>query len=422
MTKIRKYHSLRSIIKNSFFRLTAMISITFAIVSISLILFTEHKLFIPHLQHEFKLLIQINSLREDSFINKYEDSIFYRVDDRHMDILPYYLKGLDVGHHEVFHNGKAFHVLVKEDARYRYLFEINQSDFERMEQAIILIVIIAMLFSWGVALIAGRILAKKIIDPIQVLSERIKNIDKEAENKILKDGYSNDEIGQLSSLFDEYNQKINEFLKREKLFTSDVSHELRTPLMIISSSCELLLIQHEKNSPEYRHLLKIKSASDEIKELLSIFLALSRNADIESKPVHVASVIKTQYEKFISPAEKKGLILEVVINDQPEQKYSEEYLSIIIRNLLANAINYTESGYIKVELDSNAFSVCDSGPGIPEDIKSKVFDPFVGSQNSLFDGMGLGLSIVQRICEKKGWKIHLQSKKKEGTCIKIIFT
>ena len=418
----KKQHSLRANIKNSFFRLTAVVSITFALVSVSLINFTEYKLFIPHLQHEFKLIIQINSMRDGSFVNKYEDSIFYRVDDTHLDILPPYLKGLDVGSHEVFHNGQAYHVLVKEDAHYRYLFEINQSDFERMERAVIFIIIIAMLLSWGVAVITGRILAKKIIDPIQLLSERIKHIDQNGSDTPLKEQYSDDEIGELSSLFDKYNQKIHEFLKREKLFSSDVSHELRTPLMVISSSCELLLAQQEKNTPEYRQLQKIKTATDEMKELLSIFLALSRNSDIDAKLVSVECVLNKQYQKFLPMAEEKGLTLQVQIDEQPEQQYSEEYLNIIIRNLLVNAINYTNSGSVKMILNNDRVSVCDTGLGIPDDIRSKVFDPFVRSQSSLFDGMGLGLSIVQRICEKTGWKIQLDSEKNKGTCISIIFS
>lgn len=418
----QKQHSLRAIIKNSFFRLTAVVSITFALVSVSLINFTEYKLFIPHLQHEFKLMIQINSMRDGSFVNRYEDSTFYRVDDAHMGMLPIYLKELDVGSHEIFHNGQAYHVLVKEDARYRYLFEINQSDFERMERAVIFIIIIAMLLSWGVAVITGRILARKIIDPIQLLSERIKYIDENGSDTPLKEQYSDDEIGELSSLFDKYNQKIHAFLKREKLFSSDVSHELRTPLMVISSSCEVLLAQQDESAPEYRHLQKIKFATDEMKELLSIFLALSRNSDIDAKQVAVKSVLEKQFEKYLPSAEQKGLVLQIKVEEEPEQQYSEEYLSIIIRNLLVNAINYTHSGVVKMTLNNNRVSVCDTGPGIPDNIRSKVFDPFVRSQDSLFDGMGLGLSIVQRICEKTGWKIQLESEKNKGTCIRIIFS
>ena len=66
-----------------------------------------------------------------------------------MILLPEYLMNLDVGSHEVFHDNEEFHVLVKEDSQYRYLFEINQSDFERMELMIIGFILIAMFFSWG---------------------------------------------------------------------------------------------------------------------------------------------------------------------------------------------------------------------------------------------------------------------------------
>jgi signal transduction histidine kinase len=415
MTKQSK-KSLRQLIKSSFFRLTVAVSVTFTIVSVGLIDFTENQLFIPHLQHDFQQLIHIYSDQPGSIVREYEDSVFYRVDDNHMGEIPAYLRNLDVGHHEVFHNNNAYHIMVEEDSQYRYLFEINQSDFELMELSIIGFIIIAMFISWGVALLVSRHLSKKILDPIQLLSTKIRDLSKEKDYQLRND-FSDDEIGDLAQYFDDYNQKINALLIREKMFTSDVSHELRTPLMVISSTCELLLTQH----PNDTQILKIQSACLEMKNLVSIFLALARNEAINSKLNTAEFVLKEQIKKFQPIAQQKGLLLSLKINALSERQYSEEFLTIVVSNLLRNAINYTTEGEIKLSLNDDGFLISDTGPGIPEAIENTVFTPFVRGQTKHFNGMGLGLSIVKRICEKKDWQVSLSTKEKQGTSICINF-
>lgn len=422
MMNNRKYkNSLQQVIRSSFFRLTAAVSITFTIVSVGLINFTEYKLFIPHLQHDFEQMIQIHEKQPGSIVNRFDDSVFYRVDDNNMDLLPDYLRELDVGSHEVFYDNEAFHILVKEDSQFRYLFEINQSDFETMERIIIGFINIAMFLSWVVAIIAGRHLSKKILDPIQLLSDKIRTMDQAATSTRLSDDFVNDEVGQLAHFFDEYNQKINVFLIREKLFTSDVSHELRTPLMVISSTCELLLAKNDNSSKDYSHLLKIQSACQEMKTLVSIFLSLARNENINSKLDTPQNILNKQYLKFQPIAQEKNLLLTFKDNSTSQQQYSEEFLTIVISNLLRNAIKYTINGEIQIILNNDGFSIHDSGPGIPDEIKNSVFEPFVRAQTSSARGIGLGLSIVKRICEKTDWKIHLETEDKKGTSITIIF-
>ncbi len=422
MNNQKSKNSLQQVIRRSFFRLTVAVSITFTLVSVGLINFTEYKLFIPHLQHDFEQMIQIYAEQPGSIENQYNDSVFYRVDDNNMERLPEYLRELDVGSHEVFHSNKAFHVLVKEDSQFRYLFEINQSDFERMEQIIIGFIIIAMFLSWGVAIFTGRHLSKKIIDPIQRLSEKIQLLDQDMKNISLSDDFADDEVGQLALFFDDYNQKINTFLTRERMFTSDVSHELRTPLMVISSTCELLLTQYGESSKDNSQLLKIQSACREMKSLVSIFLALARNEEGIAAQLNTSEhILKQQYQKYQPIAQKKGLLLSLKVNAASEKQYSEEFLTIVVSNLLQNAIKYTIEGEIQLILNAHGFSIHDTGPGIPEEIKKTVFEPFVRDQMYNHNGIGLGLSIVKRICEKKGWQVSLSSGENKGTSISIIF-
>jgi len=80
--------------------------------------------------------------------------------------------------------------------------------------------------------------------------------------------------------------------------------------------------------------------------------------------------------------------------------------------LLGNAIKYTLQGEIVISLNAQGFSIRDTGPGIPDEIADSVFDPFIQYRTNNNDGIGLGLSIVKRLCEKKGWEAQLEKYKK----------
>mgnify|MGYP002713237665 CR=1 FL=1 len=417
-----KKESLKTVIQRSFFRLTAAVTITFTLVSAGLIDFTEYHLFIPHIEHDFEQMIQVHSKQPGIIKYYFNDSIFYRVNDANIHELPKYLQDLDVGSHEIFHDSQAFHVLVKTDPQFRYFFQVNQSDFENMEQLIITIIIFAMFLSWVVAKVAGRILSKKILDPIQLLSHQIKTIDNDNPSHFISDNFANDEVGQLAHLFDQYNQKITGFLKREQMFTNDISHELRTPLMIISSSSEILLSRYNQSSIERDHLLKIQAACLEMKELVSLFLSLARNNPKNETLLPVEQIIEKQFQQYLPIAQNKGLSLSFTIEEPSElNKISEQFLSIILKNTLENAIKYTQNGEIQILLKKNSLMIKDTGMGIPETIKNTVFEPFIRGQNNHRSGMGLGLSIVKRICEHKNWSIQMDSQEQRGTSICIGF-
>ena len=407
-------------------------SITFTISVFFLIDFAEEQLFIPHVEHEFESMIKVHEAQSGNIFKQYNNVFFFRVDDSNIQHLPDYLQNIDVGDHEVFHDNKAFYVLVKEDSHYRYIFSINQSDFERKEWIILLAIIIAMFLSWVVALIVAQKLAKRIIDPIQLLSFKIKSIENDLSDQKISNGFPQDEIGQLAMYFDDYNQKVNHLLSREKMFTHDVSHELRTPLMIINSSCELLLTQYSPKDKSYDHLRKIQSACQEMKGLVSIFLALARDDNIHLSMDTIENILNQQYDIYKPLAEEKGLVLELKLMNQKqqlEQYYSQKMLSIVVSNILRNAIHYTVDGTIIIDYEENIISVQDSGQGIPEAIKNSIFEPFVHEpltdkpmiqdQYQYSSGIGLGLSIAKRICEKQGWRINLATSTSLGTKITI---
>ncbi len=102
-----------------------------------------------------------------------------------------------------------------------------------------------------------------------------------------------------------------------------------------------------------------------------------------------------------------------------DTRYNTTFLHAVMGNLLRNALHYTEQGFIRLTLEPNGFVVEDSGVGIPEDKREAMFEPFVRGSEKRGEGLGLGLSLVQRICENQGWSVSLTPMEPHGCRFRV---
>jgi signal transduction histidine kinase len=140
------------------------------------------------------------------------------------------------------------------------------------------------------------------------------------------------------------------------------------------------------------------------------FLSLARapNArEAGAASSRLSAVADEQVVRWRPEAEARGLTLECVTEAADDAHYQGPLLRAVMSNLLRNAVHYTDHGFVRLALRHHGFSVIDSGAGIPEDQRSRVFQPFIRGDASRGDGIGIGLSLVQRICHRKGWTITL---------------
>ena len=150
------------------------------------------------------------------------------------------------------------------------------------------------------------------------------------------------------------------------------------------------------------------------RRLLDQLLALARaqNETGEAQPTPLIPVIRTVLEDLMPLAEAKGLDLELVTQQDVVVRASEIDLTMLVRNLVDNAIRYTpEGGRIDLSVESGpdgtAFRVQDTGPGIRPEERERVFDPFHRLLGNDEFGSGLGLSIVKTIADRLGAGISL---------------
>ena len=144
-------------------------------------------------------------------------------------------------------------------------------------------------------------------------------------------------------------------------------------------------------------------------------LARAQREDANMSPQQsVSQVADGLLSLWRGPIEEKGLRLIFEPGNPQTTRYNATLLQAVMGNLLRNALHYTERGFIRLTLTTGGFLVEDSGVGIPEEKREAMFEPFVRGTEKRGDGLGLGLSLVQRICENQGWSVSLTTMEPNG--------
>ena len=409
----------------AFTLMTLVVSGLFSISIIGVMLFTEEHLVSQTLDRELNGLLY-NLIEEDpddiAAIRVPYGSAFYTSQIGGIPI-PEKFHNMDIGFSEIVDGNEAFYAYKKEFNGNHYILIQDQDEFEAHENAMKTIVFISFLASVFIAWVLGLFVARKAISPVILLSKQVKQkAAYGASSENLAPDYPKDEVGDLAAAFDGAMDAVVQSLWREQLFTSDVSHELRTPLMIIGSSCELLK-KSSLTKSQGGHIERISSAAEDMSGLVKTFLILARSdlGELDANSAKTLNeVAEDQYKYWLPLMKKEGLIFNLEKSDIQLEIYNETLLSTVIRNLLRNALHYTETGEIKLVVGPNSFYVKDTGIGIAENEKGNIFDAFFRGSAAHGHGLGLGLSLVQRICTRQNWLVSVEQNPNKGSTFKII--
>ncbi|MEQ3722838.1 HAMP domain-containing sensor histidine kinase [Alcanivorax sp.] len=230
---------------------------------------------------------------------------------------------------------------------------------------------------------------------------------------------SGSEVAVLVAALDGYADRLVSFVERERQFTRDASHELRTPLAVFRANLELLVTQ-VGDRPLIR---RMDDTVDDMEATLETLLMLARTEQHsqQSEDVIVNDLAVNLIERLNPLAERKQIRLQVRQTALLSVNCPEAALTIVLTNLVRNAINYSGSGDVTIVVMDKAVQVVDYGAGMDADELARVLQPFERG-GSLEGGHGLGLAIVQRLCERYDWELMVASEPGKGTEVRVQFS
>lgn len=325
----------------------------------------------------------------------------------------------------VFNNSKVYGVVLVSQSTFRILQNLYQIRLEIFK---------IFLISLSAAGLISFILSRTIAHPLKKLRNQAKEItDNRGRIKTnFKKPRRLDEIGDLNHSLHELTQKLHNHLLQTESFASDVSHELKNPLSSIQSASEILSDRiSDKQNMKFINIIsqetsRLERLITEVRDISTIDVKISEEDTCLIDPeVIIKSVITNTRLKLKNKNINFCLINNS--NESTELLISPGRFTQVVENIISNAVSFSpDGGSIKIileNIDKNvAISICDQGPGIPDENMDRIFNRFFTYRNSNNNGKrnsGLGLSICEVIVKAYGGSITAENRENNGAVFKI---
>ena len=220
---------------------------------------------------------------------------------------------------------------------------------------------------------------------------------------------------------------VDEAIEKQKQFVWDASHELKTPLAVISANAEVLAGEVGPSKPLEYIQSEVQRTDHLVQNLLTLARMEKGTVAVEHKAFDLSRVVLSVALPFETAVFEAGKQMELSVPDGITCRGNEEMIQQLVVILLSNAEKYSDpGGKISVKLESRGekriLQVHNTGPAIPREAQSKIFDRFYrvdSSHNREIPGNGLGLSIARSIVEMHRGKITVSSEEGKGTAFTV---
>lgn len=267
-----------------------------------------------------------------------------------------------------------------------------------------------------VLLLLVNVLISRMFKPMTQLALDLDRRD-EQDLQALKFAHVPSEVHPFVVAINRLLSRVAQSMALQRRFLADAAHELRSPLTALSLQSERLAATELSDEARAR-VDALQSGLQRSRQLLDQLLALARAQDSDNATVGEVSVRRVCHrvlEDLMPLAQVKEIDMGMVINEVSSDTTvfaAEIDLQILIKNLVDNAIRYTPAaGQVDVSISQRdgktVLQVADSGPGISEEDRQRVFDPFYRVIGNDEIGSGLGLSIVKTIADRLGANVTL---------------
>lgn len=348
------------------------------------------------------------------------DMRLYVAPDGDASALPDFLRHLPqvAGRHEL-HPGEGieYHVAMGQDDGRWYYLVYDVADHERRQRNVIAVLAISVAaIALGVLAASDR-LARRLTGDLERLAVAVRGETAAGSRGQLAALARQAESAELAAALDEQRRRLDAALARERAFSAAASHELRTPLMRASSTLELL----RGTDLDERQRAKLDQLGASLTEITMLTAGLLRVARGGAREADTAIALPELVAEVVAHLAAEARARSIAITaDVPASAAGigdRDALWIVLTNLLRNAIRHSGGTKVNIDWRDGVLGVADDGRG---------FDAGQGPGTRLRDagaeggnGLGLGLSIVERICEAAGWRIAIDSDAAQGTRVRI---
>ncbi len=239
------------------------------------------------------------------------------------------------------------------------------------------------------------------------------------------------DLTRAQTSLEEQARELEQASRYKSEFLANMSHELRTPLNSLLIMARLLADNRAGNltSEQVRHAETIETSGNDLLLLINDILDISKieagHVDLQTRHIRIAPMVEKLHALLEPGARQKGIALRIpsAVDMPAEIETDPHRMEQILKNFLSNAIKFTEKGEVTLTVqaaanDCIAFTVHDTGIGIPAEQQQTIFEPFRqadGSVSRKYGGTGLGLSISRELARLLGGEISLVSAPGEGS-------
>jgi signal transduction histidine kinase len=283
--------------------------------------------------------------------------------------------------------------------------------FLEPEHILPLLAIITLLCWW---------FARHLTQPVRKLQAAVERFGRgELDERVMTT--RRDELGELARTFNRMAERIKMLLAAERRLLADISHELRSPLARLSVAIELA-----RTGDPGPQLDRIEKEADRLNSLVGELLQVTRAegdpSQLRCEGVRLDELVEDVVEDVRVEAGARGCGIELQSSAAVEVNGDPELLRRAVENVLRNAIRYEPPGSnVEVNVGPKGVSVRDHGPGVPNDLLDRIFDPFYRvdtHRDRASGGVGLGLSIARRAIALHKGSIRAENAS-PGLCVRI---
>ncbi len=232
----------------------------------------------------------------------------------------------------------------------------------------------------------------------------------------------NSSILPVAQSFNKMAERIQYLVTAHRDLTNAVAHELRTPLARFKFGLEMIPKIHDEQRLD-EHLNAMKADVQELEELIDEMLSYAKLSEDNLQLQLHAIRINAWMERQLTLYAQSQIPVRLQVhheNDATEVYFNSDLLARALHNVMRNCLRYAETEVLvtcTIEVAAVAIRISDDGPGIPEEYRESIFEPFARldtSRDRQSGGYGLGLAIARRILQRHGGNIYVENTQSEG--------